>query len=34
MRLEHNVGEGIDGKRRDRIIDVVVDELVKRPPEA
>jgi hypothetical protein len=34
MRLELNVGEGIDGKRRDRIIDVVVDELVKRPPEA
>jgi hypothetical protein len=34
MRLELNIGEEIDGKRRDRIIDVVVDELVKRPPEA
>jgi hypothetical protein len=34
MRLELNVAEGIDRNRRDRIIEVVVDELVKRPPEA
>ena len=34
MRLELNVAEGIDKKRGDRIIEVVVDELVKRPPEA
>ena len=34
MRLELKVAEEIDKSRGDRIIEVVVDELVKRPPEA
>ena len=34
MRLELNVVEEIDVGRRDKIITVVVDELMKHPPEA
>jgi len=34
MRLELNVAEEIDIARRDKIITVVVDELMKHPPEA
>jgi hypothetical protein len=34
MRLELNVTEEIDRKRRERVIEVVVDELMKPPPEA
>ena len=34
MRLELNVAEEIDVGRRDRVITVVVDELMKQPPAA
>ncbi len=34
MRLELNVAEEIDIGRRDRVITVVVDELMKQPPGA
>jgi hypothetical protein len=34
MRLELDVPGEIGGERRDRVINVVVDELMKQPPEA
>jgi hypothetical protein len=34
MRLELNIDDEIDADRRDKVIEVVVDELVKQPPAA
>jgi hypothetical protein len=34
MRLQLNVADEIDTGRRDKVITVVVDELMKQPPEA